>query len=231
VNEQASNSVPPSQPFQSPSSPWRIPEWFSDLSLEESRGLKNFFDQLLLVNRTTSILSPRTLPFVDALHFADAILASRMIYKDCPSANEWFDLGSGNGIPGLVFAILFPQTKVHLVDSDAKKSEALSEIVKALGLKNVDVMNKAIESLAPESVKFSMTRGLSSISKTMLSMRKACPPGGRVYHLKGEEWSMEVAQMPTQLCALWGPALVGGYKLPIGDFKMSVVRTDRLAVR
>ena len=62
-------------------------------------------------------------------------------------------------------------------------------------------------------------------------MRKACPQGARLYHLKSEEWSMEVAQIPTQLCALWTPALVGNYKLPVGELAMSVVRTDRLSLR
>lgn len=178
-----------------------------------------------------SIVSVKTLPFADALHFSDSILASRLIQKDNPSAQELFDLGSGNGFPGIVYAILFPQTKVHLVESDTRKCEALKEIVKTLDLKNVNVVNKLIESLPPESVHFAITRGLASISKVILPMRKACPQGARLYHLKGEEWSMEVAQIPTQLCALWTPALVGNYKLPVGELQMSIVRTDRLSLR
>lgn len=208
-----------------------MPEWFPDLDSKAIEFLKKYFDTLLSINRTLSLISPKTAPFADALHFADCIYASRLIFKDNPQGKDVFDLGSGNGFPGLVYAILYPQTLVQLVESDPRKVEGLNEIVKQLGVKNVNVYAKPMETLPHDSLHFAMTRGLASISKVILAMRKMCPQGAKIYHLKGDEWSMEVAQIPIQLCALWSPALVGSYKLPIADVSLSVVRTDRLSVK
>ena len=47
------------------------------------------------------------------------------------------DLGTGGGFPGIPLAIMFPETKFHLVDSIGKKIRVCEEVCKALELKNV----------------------------------------------------------------------------------------------
>jgi len=47
------------------------------------------------------------------------------------------DVGTGGGFPGIPLAILFPETHFHLVDSIGKKITVVTEVSKALGLKNV----------------------------------------------------------------------------------------------
>ncbi len=50
---------------------------------------------------------------------------------------EVLDVGTGGGFPGIPLAILFPETRFHLVDSIGKKITVVTEVSKALGLKNV----------------------------------------------------------------------------------------------
>lgn len=47
------------------------------------------------------------------------------------------DLGTGGGFPGIPLAILFPETKFHLVDSIGKKIKVCQAVADALGLENV----------------------------------------------------------------------------------------------
>ena len=47
------------------------------------------------------------------------------------------DLGTGGGFPGIPLAIMFPETKFHLVDSIGKKIRVCEEVKKAIGLQNV----------------------------------------------------------------------------------------------
>ncbi len=47
------------------------------------------------------------------------------------------DIGTGGGFPGIPLAIMFPETKFHLVDSIKKKILVCDEVVKTLGLTNV----------------------------------------------------------------------------------------------
>lgn len=214
---------------EAPTIYWRINDWFPDLSPEVKAGLKSYHEELIKFNRTLSLITPKTLFVADAIHFADSILSSRTIHTAHPHLSKIYDIGSGNGFPGLVFAILYPKTEVVLVDADQKKCEFLAHMKNLLKLSNVTVENKTIESFPEGSIQYAMTRGFSSISKTILVTRKAVAKGGVLFHLKGEEWGIEVGEIPTQLCSIWSPSLVGEYKLPVGAVKFAVVKTDKIA--
>ncbi len=208
---------------------WRINEWFPDLSPDVKARLKTYHTDLIKGNRTVNLISPKTLFVADAVHFADSILAGKIIMKSNPSIDQIYDLGSGNGFPGLVFAIVYPQVKVVLVEMDSKKCEFLRTMVQTLGLENVTVDCKNIESFGEGTIRFAMARGLGSISKNIMMTRKIVAKGGCFFHLKTEEWGIEVGEIPTQLCSLWSPSLIGEYKLPVGAVKFSVVKTDKIS--
>jgi 16S rRNA (guanine527-N7)-methyltransferase len=212
-----------------PVSHWRIDGWFPDLNPGVLRQFKTYNEELVKFNKTVSLVSPKTIPMADALHFADSILASRVISKANPRLTEIYDLSMGSGFPGLVFGILNPQIKVHVVEPDQRKAEFLKHVIAMVRIPNADVMNVKPDSLKEGSVQYVMTRGLASISKVILLLRKIVPKGGIVYHLKGEQWGMEVSEIPIQLCSLWTPGLVGEYRLPVGEVKFSVIKTDKLA--
>jgi 16S rRNA (guanine527-N7)-methyltransferase len=55
------------------------------------------------------------------------------------------DLGSGAGLPGIVLAIVAPERKVTVVDSNGKKARFLREAARSLKLANVSVAEKRVE--------------------------------------------------------------------------------------
>jgi 16S rRNA (guanine527-N7)-methyltransferase len=57
------------------------------------------------------------------------------------------DVGTGGGFPGIPLAILFPETKFHLVDSIGKMIKVVDEVVTGLGLENVKTTNGRVEEL------------------------------------------------------------------------------------
>lgn len=207
---------------------WRISEWFSDLSPETLGKLKLYQEKLVEANRTLSLISPKTIFFADALHFADSILASRLISPQLKGTEKVFDLGSGAGFPGLIYGLLNPKTEVVLVEADLKKADFLNQMISLLKTPNVSVLAKTIESLPENSIQIALCRGLSTISKTLLITRKQVSKGGVIFHLKAEEWGIEVGEIPIQLCSHWSPGLLGDYKLPIGAIKFSIVKTDKI---
>jgi 16S rRNA (guanine527-N7)-methyltransferase len=208
---------------------WRIAEWFPDLDPQVVERLKGFFDELLRFNATISLISPKTVPFADAIHFADSINGCRLVFKDLKTPCTVFDFGSGNGFPGIVFGIMYPDFKVVLVDSDPKKIEFLKHTINALKLTNITTAKEAVEALPEGCAQAGLARGFGTIPKSLIAFRKACKKGGKIYHFKSEEWATEIAQMPTQLCSFWTPSLVGEYKLPVGSVKFAVVKTDKIA--
>jgi 16S rRNA (guanine527-N7)-methyltransferase len=58
------------------------------------------------------------------------------------------DVGTGGGFPGIPLAILFPETKFHLVDSIGKKITVVKNVAEGVGLKNV-----AAEQIRAEQIK------------------------------------------------------------------------------
>lgn len=209
-------------------SSWRIEEWFPDLSSDVLKNLKIYNEELNKFNKTVNLVSQKTLPFADVIHFADSVLASRIINKYNPNIEKIYDLGSGNGFPGLVFGLLYPNTQVILVDSDQRKCEFLKHVISSTKAKNITVANQTIETLPENAIAYAMARGYASISRAILATRKNFPKGGKFFHLKSEEWGKEVAEIPTQLCSVWTPALVGEYKLPAGPVKFAVVVTEKI---
>jgi len=59
------------------------------------------------------------------------------------------DLGSGNGIPGLIFAILRPQWHIVLLDSNNKKALFLDSFCKINEIKNVSILCDRAEVFSP----------------------------------------------------------------------------------
>ena len=206
---------------------WRVPSWFPEL-VGSHDTLKKFHDELLRCNKAINLIGINTVAHTDLIHIADSIQASMIVKGNC-NPSELYDLGSGNGCPGLVFGILYPTIPVKLVEVDSRKAEFLRHAISSCGLKNVTVLEKNVESLGADSVKFAICRGFAAIPKTLLIARKFLANEGRVFHLKGTEWPLEIGEIPTQLCSYFRSGLVQEYSLPLGEFKFSVVVSQKVA--
>ena len=60
------------------------------------------------------------------------------------------DIGSGNGFPGLLFAIFFPKSQFYLCERKRKKAEAIKWIASQCFLSNIRVLCQSAEELKPE---------------------------------------------------------------------------------
>lgn len=58
-----------------------------------------------------------------------------------------YDIGSGAGLPGILWAIARPDVKFYLVEKSPKKCAFLTQTISALQLKNTQVINKRCESV------------------------------------------------------------------------------------
>lgn len=205
---------------------WRIPEWFSDLSPRVLELAQAYHAELLKFNLKLNLISRNTERDADESHFADCLLAIRALAK-VDLGSQVFDIGSGSGLPGLLLAITEPAREICLVESDGRKAEFLKHVAHTLALANVKVLNIRLETMAPYNVKVAISRGFASVSKTCLTCNKIFPVGARFYHLKGNNWSSEIAEIPSQLISVWSPELVGEYVLPVSQARRAVVCTAK----
>lgn len=208
---------------------WRLAEWFPDLTSEVLADLKSYYDELVKFNKAVNLVSPKTLSYTDALHFADAICASKIVLEKINKNKELYDIGSGNGFPGLVFAILNRDQKIVLFDIDQRKCEFLKQVVSKLKLNSVQVMNRKVEDLPADSVEQAISRGFAPLPKALLMLKKAIRKDGVFFHLKSDDWSQELAQLPTQLFSVWKTEQAGEYTLPVLGNKVFIIRTDKIS--
>jgi 16S rRNA (guanine527-N7)-methyltransferase len=216
--------------FNEEASAARYAKWFPDLSDDVRGKLLTYHTELIKFNRTMNLISAVSSKQADALHFADAVLAGQLIFPALVPDAPLYDFGSGNGIPGLVIAILYPMLSLILVDRDPRKIEFCKHIAATLELKNVSFKVGTVEDLPPASVLNAAGRGFAPLSKAMIVSRKAIRKGGRFFHLKGDGWANELAQVPSQLFSYWSPSLVGQYRIPDSSIDMAVVMTEKTAV-
>lgn len=184
--------------------------------------MASYHRELLKFNKTINLVSSRSLPDADRLHFADSILGAQIVLNDS-AAGVIHDLGSGNGFPGMIIGILAPAVELVLVESDRRKAEFLKHTAATLGLRNVSVLVSRVEEIEDESLEGAVCRGFANLPKTLLKSRKLLPVGGKLYSFKGPEWSFEIAQMPEQICSTWNTQLLADYMLPESDIQHSIV--------
>lgn len=207
---------------------WRLKNWFPELDEKIHGNLELYFNELQKFNKVINLVSAKTLINADATHFTDSIHASRIVREKLNVNKMLYDFGSGNGFPGLVYGMLYPDQKIALTDSDERKCEFLKHVIQKAGLTNVQVINKQIELLGKDPVEQVISRGFTQIPKMLLTLRKMMPKGSLVFHMKGEEWAIEISQIPIQLCSAWQPTLAGEYILPVTGARMFVVETLKL---
>jgi 16S rRNA (guanine527-N7)-methyltransferase len=86
-------------------------------------------------NEKINVISRKDVENLYTNHILHSLgIAKVMSFK--PGATV-LDVGTGGGFPGIPLAILFPETKFHLVDSIGKKITVVNEVAKGVGLTNV----------------------------------------------------------------------------------------------
>lgn len=101
------------------------------------------------------------------------------------------DIGSGNGFPGVILAILKPDWQVCLIERNHKKAQFLKNI--SLDMSNVEVLEQDMKKAPEGKLKTSMSRawvGLGSFHE----FEKSFPAGSTHYFFKGPNWETELKE-------------------------------------
>ena len=121
------------------------------------------------------------------------------------------DVGTGGGFPGIPLAILFPQSRFHLVDSIGKKITVVKNVAAGIGLTNVRA-----EQIRAEQVKgeydFVVSRAVTRLKEfygwihQKVKKRSVHAKDNGILYLKGGDLEEELNELkrPYQLIDLTG---------------------------
>ena len=113
-----------------------------------------------------------------------------------PPTGDVIDVGSGGGLPGLVWAICRPRLSVTLLDSVHKKCAAMETMAAALGLANVTVVCARAEDFARsrrESFDLAGARALAEAGVAAELLSPLVRSGGTLLAFKGPRYTEEIA--------------------------------------
>ncbi len=96
------------------------------------------------------------------------------------------DVGTGAGLPGIALSIAMPDRHFCLLDNNRKKIQFLEKISKEMSLRNVHIVNRAVEEFHVEPLFESViSRSFSTLGEFLALSKHLVQPGGQILAMKG----------------------------------------------
>ena len=114
-----------------------------------------------------------------------------------PGPKRVLDVGSGGGLPGIVWAVVEPTLDVTCVDSVGKKTAFIQQAALALGLDNLRAEHARVEKLEAAPFDIVTSRAFASLSDFVTLTQGSAAPGGIWLAMKGKLPLDEMAALPS----------------------------------
>jgi 16S rRNA (guanine527-N7)-methyltransferase len=164
--------------------------------------IREYLKILLKWNQSISLTSIIDPAEIITRHFAESMYASILM----PMEDRFLaDLGTGAGFPGLAIRIVSPKLRLVLIESNRKKCAFLSEVVRTLGLVNVEILPMRYEDIRTNDriYDYVTARAVGGFRELLRWAKRSLLPRGHVILWLGGE---DVTQVSTTPDWIWQPA-------------------------
>ena len=117
-----------------------------ELTENQLKQLERYYELLVEWNEKINLTAITKKEDVYLKHFYDSLTMNKIV--DLAKVETMCDIGTGAGFPGLVIKIAFPNIKMTLVDALEKRIKFLNEVIKELGLTNIETVHARSEEYA-----------------------------------------------------------------------------------
>ena len=159
------------------------------------------------------LIGPREVPRLWDRH----VLNCAVVVPRVPMGASVADVGSGAGLPGLVWAIARPDLHITLIEPLLRRTVFLEEAVEALELDQVRVLRCRAEDVK-ETFDVVTARAVAPLERLAGWCLPLVRPGGMLLALKGRTAEEEVASSRAALHKLGATDIVvtshGGLQIP-----------------
>ncbi|MDE3739425.1 16S rRNA (guanine(527)-N(7))-methyltransferase RsmG [Metapseudomonas resinovorans] len=118
-----------------------------ELTPEKQEKLLAYLALLIKWNKAYNLTAVRDPDEMVSRHLLDSL---SVVSRVAELGDNWLDVGSGGGMPGIPLAILFPERRFTLLDSNGKKTRFLTQVKLELKLTNLEVVHNRVEAFTPE---------------------------------------------------------------------------------
>lgn len=173
------------------------------LSNDQISKIREYLRLLLKWNQSVSLTSVVDPVEILSRHFGESMFVSCLIsLENCRLA----DLGAGAGFPGLALKIACPNLRLTLIESNKKKCAFLSEVVRSLELKDVQVLPLRFEEtrVATDFADIIAARALGRFPDVLRWVKGALARRGHVILWLGAQDTTKLSATPGWI---WQPAV------------------------
>jgi 16S rRNA (guanine527-N7)-methyltransferase len=109
------------------------------------------------------------------------------------------DIGTGAGLPGIPLAVCLPEISFTLLDSNAKKTRFVQQVVLELKLKNVEIFHSRVENYHPE-LRYDavLARAFASLADIVKLTAHLLGKDGVLLAMKGQNLDAELAEISAK---------------------------------
>ncbi|WP_367649056.1 16S rRNA (guanine(527)-N(7))-methyltransferase RsmG [Aeromicrobium stalagmiti] len=149
------------------------------------------------------LIGPREVPRIWDRH----VMNSAVVVPRLGDGVTVADVGTGAGLPGLVWAIARPDIHMTLIEPLLRRTSFLEEVVETLGLDNVDVLRSRAEDVHQtyDVVTARAVAGLDKLGRWCMPLVR---PGGVLLAMKGRSAADEVSAATATLHRLGATSIV-----------------------
>jgi 16S rRNA (guanine527-N7)-methyltransferase len=176
----------------------KVAEYFPQISSKQKQQFSEIASLYKEWNEKINVISRRDIENFYEHHLLHSLSIARVI-SFSPDTRV-LDIGTGGGFPGIPLAILFPQTKFHLVDSIGKKIRVVEAVRDSLGLCNVTAEQVRAEALKGK-YDFVVSRAVTTLLEFYSWVRHVWTPCKGIYYIKGGDVQAEINALPKRLRA------------------------------
>lgn len=166
----------------------------------DDRQIERLLAYLALIarwNRVYNLTAVRDPAEMLAQHLLDSLAGVVPLRRHTAgAAARVLDVGSGAGLPGVVFAIACPELQVTCVDTVAKKATFIRQVAAELGLPNLKAEHVRIEQMKPAAAQVVTSRAFASLHDFVALTRQHLAPDGVWLAFKGRSPEEEIAALP-----------------------------------
>jgi len=156
---------------------------------ENIEQLLNFIKLIEKWNKAYNLTAIRDREEMARLHILDSLAIAPHI-----EGKRVIDIGTGAGLPGIPLAICLPEIDFTLLDSNAKKTRFVQQVVLELKLKNVEVLHSRVENYHPEKTYDAvLTRAFAGLSDIVRLTAHLLSKDGVLLAMKGQNPDAELA--------------------------------------
>jgi len=177
------------------------------LTTKQLGQFQSYYEEMADWNKRVNLTRITGYEEVQVKHFLDSLTVAQAV-KIAPGLCL-IDIGSGAGVPGLPLKIAFPEIRLTLLDSTAKKTDFLRHINARMGLNDVEVVTGRAEDVghqAPyrESFDLVLARGVAPLSTLVELTLPFCSVGSSFVSQKKGKIDTEINQAQGAIALLGG---------------------------